>query len=121
MPLASTTHGHKFSLLRCALVGVAAAGALCVHTSSAQPAKTTFGFAVVSWNSANYETNGGKEECPEGFAVDNMQLYLSSLTPEARDKFTGKGSIDITFDFKSRRISAERGPKVKISAGIRRS
>src|SRR6185437_15083117 len=61
------------------------------------PAKKTLGLAITSWTTSLYETEGGKEECPDGLNEGGDQIWLKTLTPEQRDKATKHGTLDAVF------------------------
>ena len=81
-------------------------GFLAQATAQA-PGKKTLGLAITSWTTALYETPDGKEECPEGLTLGGDQIWLSSLTPEQRDKVTKHGTVETT---QLRDFALERGP-----------
>jgi hypothetical protein len=70
----------------------------------------TLGFAVTSWLTTSYETPDGKEECPQGFAVDAVRLYLNQLSPEKRNEVTRNGTADLISDRTLNRLAMARGP-----------
>jgi hypothetical protein len=82
--------------------------AVVLGCGSAMAEGKTRSFAVTSWLTASYETPDGKEECPQGFALDAVQVYLSTLTPAQQKEFVG--DADVGLDPRIRRESAARGP-----------
>jgi hypothetical protein len=66
----------------------------------------TLGFAITSWLTASYETADGKEECPQGFALDAIQIYRSQLNAEQLKEF----GVDTVADSRMRRKALARGP-----------
>lgn len=98
------------AILLVSLPGLASADAGAAGTK-------TIGFAIVSWNTALYETQDGKEECPDGLALSTEAVYFQSLPPAERarwEKATKNGAVDL--DEKDdpiselRRRALERGP-----------
>jgi hypothetical protein len=75
--------------------------------ASAAP-KKTLGFVIVDYNLATYETKY-YEECPEGLAVGNDELWWKALSPKDRDKLTNGGLIE-PVDPPRRPMAALRGP-----------
>ncbi|HLG89337.1 MAG TPA: hypothetical protein VKZ79_19335 [Alphaproteobacteria bacterium] len=96
---------------------VALAFALACASPAHAAGTGTLGLAIVSWNTALYETPDGKEECPDGLALSTEAVYFQSLPPDERarwDKATKGGTVDL--DEKDdpisdlRRRALERGP-----------
>jgi carbon monoxide dehydrogenase subunit G len=101
---------HKHALYGRA-VGVGAALVIALSSQAvAGDGSRTMGFAVTSWLTASYETDDGKEECPQGFAEDTNQIYMKTLSPEKLKEHTGNGTIDVAVDGPGRRRAIERGP-----------
>jgi len=70
--------------------------------------KKTLGFIVVDHSLATYETKY-YEECPEGLALGNDELWWKALSPMDRDKLTNGGLIE-PVDPPRRPTAALRGP-----------
>lgn len=66
----------------------------------------TLAFVIANWDNAIYETQF-MDECPEGPAVGNDELWWRSLTRENKDKFTNKGLVQ---PVDRRFLSVLRGP-----------
>jgi hypothetical protein len=96
---------------RYATLKVAAAlSCTVIAGASAQPAPQTapsMGFVVANWDTAIYETKF-MDECPEGPAVGNDELWWRGLSRADKDKFTDKGIIQ---PVDRRFLSVLRGPK----------
>ena len=95
--------------MRALVAAFTASVLLPIGTLSADTApKKTLGFVVVSWRTAQYETKY-YEECPEGLAIGNDEIWWKSLPPRDRDRLTNGGLIE-PVDIPRRSISALRGP-----------
>jgi hypothetical protein len=70
--------------------------------------KKTLGFVVPSWATAMYETKY-YDECPEGLAIGNDEIWWKGLSPKDRDKLTNGGLIE-PVDPPRRPTAALRGP-----------
>src|SRR3954471_17421135 len=79
----------------------------CIAPAQAM-AKKTLGFVVPSWSTAIYETKY-YEECPEGLAIGNDELWWKGLTPKDRDRLTNGGGME-PVDPPRRPMSVLRGP-----------
>ena len=55
--------------------------------------KKTLAFVVPSWRTAMYETKY-YEECPQGLALGNDELWWKGLSPKDRDKLTNGGEVE---------------------------
>jgi hypothetical protein len=91
----------------CLAVVACAAAATFALPAAAAP-KKTLGFVVVDYNLATYETKY-YEECPEGLAVGNDELWWKGLSPKDRDRLTNSGLIE-PVDPPRRPTAALRGP-----------
>ena len=60
---------------------------------AAAPAKKSLGFVITDYNLAGYETKYF-DECPEGLAIGNDELWWKALSPQDRDKLTNSGLIE---------------------------
>ena len=89
----------------CALT--AATAALIAATPA--DAAGRLGFVVESWKTAIYETEY-MEECPDGIAIGNDEIWLSRLSREQIDIAT-KGGTHQVLDLPRRPQSYLRGPK----------
>ena len=69
--------------------------------------KQTLAFVVANWDNAIYETQF-MDECPEGPAVGNDELWWRGLSRADKDKFTEKGLVQ---PVDRRFLSVLRGPK----------
>ncbi len=102
----------KVSSQRPWLWGAALAALSCVWGSSVpaqQPAKgkQTLSFVVANWDNAIYQTKF-MDECPEGPAIGNDEMWWRGLSRADKDKFTDNGLIQ---PVDRRFLSALRGPK----------
>ncbi len=66
------------------------------------------GFVMESWYTAIYDTEY-MEECPEGIAIGNDEIWINSLSPEDREIETGGGTLQV-LDMPRRPNSYLRGP-----------
>lgn len=84
--------------------------ALALSASSAAHAaeKKTLGFVIPSWLTAMYETKY-YDECPDGLAIGNDELWWKGLSPMDRDKLTNGGDLE-PVDPPRRPMSVLRGP-----------
>ena len=67
------------------------------------------GFVVESWKTAIYETEY-MEECPEGIAIGNDEIWLDRLSREDKERVTKGGTLQV-LDLPRRPQSYLRGPK----------
>lgn len=88
-----------------ALLGCLLATATFAQQSSQK--KQTLGFVVANWDNAIYETKF-MDECPEGPAIGNDEIWWRGLSRENKDKFTDKGLVQ---PVDRRFLSVLRGPK----------
>ncbi|MDX2145567.1 MAG: hypothetical protein SFV19_19600 [Rhodospirillaceae bacterium] len=91
-------------------IGVGAA-LMCalMATASAQQPQQSLGFVVANWDTAIYETKF-MDECPEGPAIGNDEIWWRGLSRADKDKFTDKGLIQ---PVDRRPIAVLRGPEGK--------
>jgi hypothetical protein len=89
----------------CSLFILFAAGGAAVAAAAGAPPKT-LDFVVVSLNTAVYETQY-MDECPEGLALSNDELWWISTPPAVRARITDNGALEPE---KWRAFSAVRGP-----------
>ena len=82
---------------------------LALAAAPAQAAPRSIGFVVTTWETAMYETKYF-EECPEGLALGNDELWWKGLSPQDRDKLTNSGLIE-PVDPPRRPMSVLRGPQ----------
>ncbi len=68
----------------------------------------TLGFVITNWRTSIYETPY-YDECPEGLAIGNDEIWWKGLSPKDRDKFTNGGLIE-PVDEPRRSMSVRRGP-----------
>ena len=68
----------------------------------------TLGFVIPSWSTALYETKY-YDECPEGLAIGNDELWWKGLSPKDRDRLTNGGELE-PVDPPRRPRSVLRGP-----------
>lgn len=96
-------------MIRTALLGLGVA--LLVGASapvqSAGRGKQTVGFVVTRWDLAVYETRFG-DECPQGLAIGNDELWWRWLSRADKDRLTNGGLVQ---PVDRRFISVFRGPK----------
>jgi hypothetical protein len=98
---------YKPSLMACGLAVLL--GALLATSAPAQPApkgKQTLAYVVANWDNAIYETKF-MDECPDGPALGNDELWWRGLSRADKDKFTDKGLIQ---PVDRRLFSVLRGP-----------
>lgn len=85
---------------------LAIAGALSCHEAAAAG---RLGFVVESWKTAIYETEY-MEECPEGVAIGNDEIWFDSLSRARKEEITKGGTLQV-LDLPRRPQSYLRGPK----------
>jgi len=103
-PVSSHIYKPAFALAAVAL------SALLATTSAAQaPAKgtQTLGYVVANWDNAIYETKF-MDECPEGAAIGNDELWWRGLSRADKDKWTDRGLVQ---PVDRRPTAVLRGPK----------
>ena len=69
-------------------VGLCLAGTAFDATAADKP--RTLAFVVKTWNTAIYESRF-MDECPEGVAIGNDEIWWKALSPRERDNATGGG------------------------------
>lgn len=89
----------------CALAAATVTG-LAATSHAQEPSK--LGFVMESWYTAIYDTEY-MEECPEGIAIGNDEIWINSLSPEEREIETGGGTLQV-LDMPRRPNSYLRGP-----------
>jgi hypothetical protein len=70
---------------------------------------SSLGFVVEGWRTAVYETEY-MEECPDGIAIGNDEIWYNALSPEAKEKWTKGGTAQV-LDMPRRAQQYLRGPK----------
>jgi len=70
------------------------------------PGPQTLGYVIANWNNAIYETKF-MDECPEGPAIGNDELWWRALSKPDRDRLTEKGLVQ---PVDRRFVSVMRGP-----------
>jgi hypothetical protein len=94
---------HKFIL-----TSVSALALTMIADTAPAAQKKELGFIVVDYNLATHETKY-YEECPEGLAIGNDELWWKGLSPKDRDRLTNGGLIE-PVDPPRRPTAALRGP-----------
>jgi len=90
-------------------VGLCASLTLTVSVDSAAAAGPgRLGFVVESWKTAIYETEY-MEECPEGIAIGNDEIWLNTLSRKEKETVTKGGTLQV-LDLPRRPQSYLRGP-----------
>lgn len=87
---------------------IAVLGSVLVGTPAWAAPKKTLGFIIVDYALATHETKY-YEECPEGLAIGNDELWWKGLSPKDRDRLTNGGLIE-PVDPPRRPTAALRGP-----------
>ncbi|MDX2221591.1 MAG: hypothetical protein SFV21_02515 [Rhodospirillaceae bacterium] len=90
------------------LLAAVSALALSGAFPAAAAEKKTLGFIIIDHSLATHETKY-YEECPEGLALGNDELWWKGLSPMDRDKLTNGGLIE-PVDPPRRPTAALRGP-----------
>lgn len=67
------------------------------------------GFVVEAWRTAVYETEY-MEECPDGIAIGNDEIWYDALSPADKEKWTKGGTAQV-LDMPRRAQQYLRGPK----------
>lgn len=88
---------------------VAALAIAGVAAPSAAAESGHLGFVVESWKTALYETEY-MEECPEGIAIGNDEIWFDGLSREQKEIVTKGGTAQV-LDLPRRPQSYLRGPK----------
>ena len=89
-----------------AVVTAALLLAVCGPTQSAEKPSKTLGFVITTWDTAIVETQFG-DECPEGFATGNDELWWRGLPKQDRARLTDNGKRGFSERFG---IATNRGP-----------
>jgi hypothetical protein len=92
-----------------ALLACGATALLAGCGSSGDRGGKTLGFAVVGWRTMVYETPY-MDECPDGLAQGNDELWWKGVPPEERAILTKDGTIEPVTGTR-RAMSVLRGPK----------
>jgi hypothetical protein len=92
-----------------ALLACGAAALLAGCGSGSGAGGKTLGFAVVGWRTSVYETPY-MDECPDGLAQGNDELWWKGVPPEERAILTRDGTIEPVTGTR-RAMSVLRGPK----------
>ena len=92
-----------------ALLACGAAALLAGCGSGGERGGKTLGFAVVGWRTSVYETPY-MDECPDGLAQGNDELWWKGVPPEERAILTKDGTIEPVTAVR-RAMSVLRGPK----------
>ncbi len=87
---------------------VAAALLLAGCSSGPDDEGKTLGFAIIGWTTAVYETKY-MDECPEGLAIGNDEIWWTALDPEVRARLTNDGTIE-PVTASRRAMAGVRGP-----------
>jgi hypothetical protein len=110
----STSCGLSRRRSRHAVLGGAALGLACwLGMPPAWPAKavarapSSMAFVVANWDNAIYETRF-MDECPEGPAIGNDEIWWRGLSRADKDRFTNNGLVQ---PVDRRFLSVLRGPK----------
>jgi hypothetical protein len=90
------------------LFGVAAAAVLA-WTPVALAGPGRLGFVVESWRTAIYQTEY-MEECPDGIAIGNDEIWYEALSPQEKARWTQGGQLQV-LDLPRRSQQYLRGPK----------
>ena len=88
-------------------VTVLSAAGIPVQAPAQEASK--LGFVMESWYTAIYDTEY-MEECPEGIAIGNDEIWFNSLSPEEKEIETGGGTLQV-LDLPRRPNQYLRGPK----------
>ena len=83
--------------------------AATVLAATPAAASVRLGFVVESWKTAMYETEY-MEECPDGIALGNDEIWIDGLSREQKDAVTKGGTLQV-LDLPRRPQSYLRGPK----------
>jgi len=73
----------------CGLAAGLASGASVADVAGAVPPHgamldgTTVGLVLASWDTLQYKTEGGKEECPNGFVASNLDNWKVQFPTKA--------------------------------------
>ena len=92
--------------LALALLGGLLVASVPAQQQTARP-KQTLGFVVANWDTAIFETKF-MDECPEGSALGNDEMWWRGLSRADKDKLTNNGLVQ---PVDRRFVSVLRGPK----------
>ena len=92
--------------LALALLGALLVASVPAQQQAARP-KQTLGFVVANWDTAIFETKF-MDECPEGSALGNDEMWWRGLSRADKDKLTNNGLVQ---PVDRRFVSVLRGPK----------
>ena len=93
--------GNLFSMTTLLL-----AGALTVTSSGAEAASRTLGFVVPKWSFAGYQSKFW-DECPEGAAISQDEVWWRAASKEVRSRVTNNGNLDANVRLQ---VPNHRGP-----------
>ena len=77
--------------------------------SVAADAKGRLGFVVEAWRTAIYQTEY-MEECPDGIAIGNDEIWFNALSPQDKERWTQGGRLQ-SLDMPRRSQQYLRGPQ----------
>lgn len=89
--------------------GLAVCASAALLSGCGKAGGETLGFAVIGWRTAVYETPY-MDECPEGLAQGNDELWWKGIEPKERARLTADGTIE-PVTASRRAMSVLRGPK----------
>jgi len=92
--------------LALALLGGLLVASVPAQQQAARP-KQTLGFVIANWDTAIFETRF-MDECPEGSALGNDEMWWRGLSRADKDKLTNNGLVQ---PVDRRFVSVLRGPK----------
>ena len=90
-------------------VGVFACVGASLFSPQTSAASDHLGFVIESWNTAIYQTEY-MEECPDGIAIGNDEIWYDLLSPQDKERWTQGGTQQV-LDQPRRPQSYLRGPK----------
>ncbi|MCB2106071.1 MAG: hypothetical protein KDE14_00165 [Rhodobacteraceae bacterium] len=96
-------------MIRSRSLVTAATGLALGLSAPAMAASKTLGFVVPSWETATYETKY-YDECPDGLAIGNDELWWKGLSQRDKDVLTNGGEME-PVDPPRRPMAVLRGPK----------
>ena len=77
--------------------------------AGAAETKGRLGFVVEAWRTAIYQTEY-MEECPDGIAIGNDEIWFNALSPQDKERWTQGGRLQV-LDMPRRSQQYLRGPK----------
>lgn len=107
MTMQSDIRVRRVGGLPAAVIGLMVFG-LAAGSQQAAAEANKLGFVMESWYTAIYDTEY-MEECPEGIAIGNDEIWFNSLTPEQKEIETGGGALQV-LDLPRRPRQYLRGP-----------